>query len=487
MLLERRMGRVASSVLVSLVALAAAGADPSPKRLARAIERVVDRPEFAASFWGIEVRSLATGRTLYARNAGHAFRPASTLKLVTTAAALDAFGSEARLRTTVETAARLDGQGRVLGDVFLVGAGDPNLSGRFSPDHPTAAFEAMADGLLAAGVRRIEGRVVGWDGAFTGERRGHDWSWEDLVWGYGAAVSALSWNDSVVALSLASGERAGDPAVLDVEPEQPPFEVVSSVVTTAAGTDEDVRLEEDGTERVRLSGSLPLGRSWQGHLAVPDPALYAAGAFARVLESKGIRVVGAAASSRDPLPADRRTLTAHESETMGEIVRVVNKESQNLHAEMLLRLVGLRVLGEGSVEKGHEAVRQFLERLGVPTDGWALSDGSGLARTDLVTPHGLVSLLAAMDRQRDAAAFCDSLPIAGRDGTLERRMRGTPAEGRVRAKSGTLNLANALAGYAETERGDRLAFVVIVNNHAGRAKEALDAIDAFAVALARAR
>lgn len=484
---EKTSLRTACLVLVSLAALAPAGADPSPKRLGRAIERAIGRPEFAAAFWGIEVRSLATGRTLYARNAAHAFRPASTLKLVTTAAALDVFGSRARLRTTLETAGRLDGRGRVLGDVYLVGAGDPNLSDRFSPGRPRAAFESMAEGLLASGVRRIAGRVVGDDGAFTGERRGHDWTWEDLVWGYGAPVSALSWNDSVVELRLASGERAGDPALLDVEPPHPPFEVVSSVTTTEAGADEDVRLEEEGTDRVRLSGSLPLGRSWEGHLAVPDPALYAASAFARVLESRGIRVGGAAASSQAPLPAERRVLTAHESEPMGEIVRVVNKESQNLHAEMLLRLVGLRSGGEGSVEKGREAITEFLERVGVAVDDWQLSDGSGLARTDLVTPHGLVSLLAAMDRHPEAAAFRDSLPIAGKDGTLENRMRGSAAEGRVFAKTGTLDLANALAGYADTERGDRLAFAVIVNNHAGRAKQAVAAIDAIAIALAEAR
>jgi serine-type D-Ala-D-Ala carboxypeptidase/endopeptidase (penicillin-binding protein 4) len=481
-----KLTRTACLVLLSVVAVPAA-ADPSAKRLGREIDRVVERPEFAAAFWGVEVRSLASGRTLYSLNAGRAFRPASTLKLVTTAAALDAFGSQGRVRTTLETAARVDDQGRVLGDVFLVGAGDPNLSARFSAGRPAAAFEAMADDLVAAGVRRIEGRVVGYDGAFTGEARGHDWTWEDLVWGYGAPVSALSWNDNAVELRLASGERPGDRAVLDVEPSHPPFDVVSSVATADAGTDEDVRLEEDGPERVSLSGLLPLGGQWEGHVAVPDPARYAATALARALESRGVVVGGPVVSSRAPLPAERRVLASHESETMAEIVRVVNKESENLHAEILLRLLGLRVLGEGSVEKGHEAVEGFLDRLGVPVDDWQLSDGSGLARTDLVTPHGLVLLLAAMDRHPEAAAFRDSLPIAGRDGTLERRMRGTAAEGRVQAKTGTLNLANALAGYATTARGDRLAFAVIVNNHAGRAKEALSAIDAIAVALAEAR
>jgi D-alanyl-D-alanine carboxypeptidase/D-alanyl-D-alanine-endopeptidase (penicillin-binding protein 4) len=155
------------------------------------------------------------------------------------------------------------------------------------------------------------------------------------------------------------------------------------------------------------------------------------------------------------------------------MIRVVNKESQNLHAEMLLRLVGLKVKGEGSVEKGHEAVAGLATRFGVPDESWGLDDGSGLARTDLLTPRGLVALLAAMDRHPYAAAFRDSLPIAGVDGTLEKRMRGTAAEGRIAAKTGTLRLANALAGYVTTERGVRLAFVIVVNNHAGKSREAI--------------
>jgi D-alanyl-D-alanine carboxypeptidase/D-alanyl-D-alanine-endopeptidase (penicillin-binding protein 4) len=483
-----RAARLAAGVLLTTLALSLpAAADPSPKRLSREIARVVARPELAAAFWGVEVRSLSTGRTLYSLNAARGFRPASTFKLVTTAATLDAFGSAARLRTTVETAARQDGHGRILGDVYLVGAGDPNLSARFSPGHPTAALEAMADQLVAAGVTRIEGRMVGYDGAFSGDPRGHDWTWEDLVWGYGARVSALSWHDNVVDATLAPGERVGDPAVIDLDPTRPPFELVSSVATAGRGTDADVRLAEDDEGRVALSGQLPLGGEWKGELAVRDPALYAATAFARVLESRGIHVGGEVVSSRAALPEGRRVLAFHDSETIADIVRVVNKESQNLHAEMLLRLLGLRVAGEGSVEQGHQAILAFLERSGVPTDGWELSDGSGLARTDLLTPRGLVALLVAMDRHTEAAAFRDSLPIAGRDGTLEHRMRGTAAEGRVIAKTGTLNLANALAGYATTTRGDRLAFVAFVNDNAGRAKEAVAAIDAIAEALASAR
>ena len=212
-----------------------------------------------------------------------------------------------------------------------------------------------------------------------------------------------------------------------------------------------------------------------------DPALCAAKVFLDVLEAKGIRVMGGVTASSAPLPAGARVLATHDSPSMAQIVRVVNKRSQNLHAEMLLRLVGLKVEGEGSAEKGHQAVAELAKRLGVPDQGWGLTDGSGLAPSDLLTPRGLVALLVAMDRHPEAAAFRDSLPIAGVDGTLEKRMKGTPAEGRVVAKTGTTGRANALAGYVTTASGERLAFAIVVNNHAGKGREAVAAIDAIAV------
>ena len=502
-MLREHVGRRAGAGALVVVALLALGAgraepaDPSPKRLGKAIDAIVSRPDFAAAFWGIEVRSLETGRALYARNAEKAFRPASNMKLVTTAAALDAYGADARIRTTVETAGRLDGRGRILGDVYLVGRGDPNLSARFTPGRPLAAFEEMADVLAAAGVRRIEGRVVGHEGAFVGERRGADWMWEDLVSDDGVEVSALSFADNRVELTLEPGERVGDPAVLDVAPDAGCLAVASSVETApeapapkaaGAGDGEDVTLEREiGANEVRLSGRVPIGGVWDGRLAVADPARCAAQAFLGVLRSRGIRVAGGVATSRSPLPAAARVLASHESPSMAEMIRVVNKESQNLHAEMLLRLVGLKVKGEGSAAKGHEAVAEMAKRLGVPDEGWALVDGSGLAHTDLLTPRGLVALLVAMDRHPHAAAFRASLPIAGVDGTLEKRMKGTAAENRVAAKTGTLRRVNALAGYVTTERGARLAFAIVVNNHAGKGREAVAAIDAIAAALTSAR
>jgi D-alanyl-D-alanine carboxypeptidase/D-alanyl-D-alanine-endopeptidase (penicillin-binding protein 4) len=479
-----RRGAAGLALLAFLPAIATAAARP---RLTPGVDAIVDAPRFAHAWWGIEIRSLKTGRVLYARNAQRAMKPASSLKIVTAAAALDAFGPEATLTTTVETAGRLDAMGRILGDLYLVGAGDPNLSGRFHEGRTTAAFEALAEQLRAAGVRRVEGRVVGWEGLFPGDRRGEDWTWGDLVWRYGAEVSALAFNDNAATLTVAPGEREGDPVVVDRHPVTRYYSVVSHAVTGARGSPGTLTLERDfGGNVIRLSGAVPLGQPPQDlTVAIEDPARYAVTVFADVLAAKGILATGPVETSSAPLPGTRRILARWASRPMAEMVAVVDKESQNLHTEMLARLVGLRVRGAGTMEAAREALDEFRRRLGGAGPGWILNDASGLSRSDLVTPHDMVTLLVGMDRHRHAAAFRASLPVAGVDGTLENRMKGTAAEQRVKAKTGSIRTVNALAGYVDGVSGERLAFYVAVNHHTLPGSEVVGAIDAIAALLAR--
>ena len=465
------------TLLVLMAALASAqeAAAPAAARptapLARRIDAILDQPAFAPAFWGVEVRDLKSGRVLYARNAEKNLKPASTQKLVTTAAALDAFGPQERFRTTVETTGTIDGSGRVQGDLVLVGGGDPNLSGRFHEGRVTAPLEDLAQQLLAAGVRSVSGKVIGHEGRFSGERRGEDWAWNDLVWCYGAEVSALSFNDNCVSLELAPGVRAGDPAVVRGTPPSRYYEVVSTVTTIARGATGELRLERPlGGNLIRLTGTHAVGQApWRGSVALEDPARYAATVFSEVLAAKGIAVSGEVATSSEPLPAPRRVLAAIESEPLATLITTINKESQNLHTEMLLRQLGTRAGGAGSVEEGLAAVDDFLRRQGVRPDTWSLRDASGLSRSDLLTPHEMVNLLVAMDRHPHAAFFRGSLPVAGEDGTLEWRMRGSPAQGRVLAKTGTIRNVNALAGYLTTRTGARLVFYAVVNHHANSA------------------
>jgi D-alanyl-D-alanine carboxypeptidase/D-alanyl-D-alanine-endopeptidase (penicillin-binding protein 4) len=468
------------------LALGAAGAaaTSSADALQRGIERILERPAFAAALWGIEVRSLSSGRVLYARDAGKNLKPGSTVKLVTSAAVLDALGPEARLRTTVETAGPVDPLGRILGDVYLVGRGDPGLAAGVSATGAPAAFEQLADALRAAGISRIEGRLVGHEGTFSGERRGADWSWEDLVWSYGAEVSALSFNDNRVELRVAAGTRSGDPLLVEARPASSYYQLVSTATTSAPGVESDLRLERAaGANLIRLSGTHPAGAAPELlSVALEDPARYAVAVFAEVLRARGITLAGPLAASSEPLPPGTRVLAARDSEPLAELLKAVNKRSNNLHAELLLRQLGVRAKGVGSVEAGLEAERDFLARLQVRSESWALLDGSGLSGSDLLSAAGLVDLLAAMDRHPHAAAFRASLAVAGRDGLLANRLR--EAEGRILAKTGSLRHVNALAGYAQARDGERLAFAILLNHHTLPWREATEAIDAVAALLA---
>jgi serine-type D-Ala-D-Ala carboxypeptidase/endopeptidase (penicillin-binding protein 4) len=401
------------------------------------------------------------------------------MKLVTTAAALDALGPEARMRTTVEAASPLDGTGRLGGNLYLVGRGDPGLAER-GPDGRTA-FDLFADDLWAAGLRSVEGHVVGHEGLFKGDRRGASWEWDDLVWCYGAEVSALSWNTSCATVTVSPGARPGDAAIITRDPVSAYYEVLSTVVTAAAGQKSDLTLVRDlGSSLIRLSGSYSVGSETDPlEVALEDPARYAATVFTERLAQRGIRVGGAAVSSSDALPAGTRVLASHDSLPLADILRATNKPSNNFRAESLLRLLGLQAKGEGSTSAGLEAVGEFLRRNGVEATSAAIGDGSGMAPTDLLAPHQVVDLLVAMDEHRHAQVFRDSLPVAGVDGTLEYRMRGTRAEKRVVAKTGTRRHANALAGYLTTLSGGRLAFAIGVSNHTLPSRDATAAIDAI--------
>lgn len=476
--------RLPAAVLLLAVSSTAGAEKPVP--LQARIDALLDRPALAPGSWGVEVRNTRTGAVAYARNAEKNMKPASTLKVVTTAAALDAFGPDARFRTTVETAGRLDALGRIVGDVYLVGGGDPNLSGRFHDGRAIAPFEQLADQLVAAGVKRIEGRVLGYDGLFAGDRRGEDWTWGDLVWCYGAEVSALALNDNCVDLTVAPGEREGDAVVVGASPPSSYYRIQSTVTTVARGAPGQLRLERDlGGNVIRLSGTHAIGqRPWQGSVALENPPRFAATVFSEVLASKGIVVTGEADTLAADLPQARRVLAFLESAPLSELIATVNKESQNLHTEMLLRLLGARRGGVGSLETGREAIEEFLTRAGVRHDSWQMQDASGLSRSNLVTPRGMVGLLVAMDKHPHAAAFRASLPVAGSDGTLESRMRGTAAAGRVQAKTGTIRNVNGLAGYATARNGDRLAFYAVVNHHTAEGSDATAALDALAALLA---
>jgi len=467
-----------------VAALASLAPEPviakAPDRFARAIESILKREVFAPALVAIDIRDLDTGRVLFEKNAASNVKPASTMKLFTTAAILDAEGQAAVLpATTVETAGRLDSLGRVLGDVYLIGRGDPNLSERFGWRSEKSPFDQLAKDIREAGITRIEGRVIGYDGLFTDETIPDGWTADDLVWSYGAEVSALSAFDNALDLRLEPGEREGDPARLIIQPVTEFMRIENRALTSAEGGKAEVSLARPlGSRHVVIEGRVPrLGEAWTGAVAAPEPTLFATTLFGEALARHGVSVRDDAIASRETLPASLRPLASVRGPAVAEQIRVVNKESQNLHAETLLRRLGLAAFKDASVEAGLKAREAFLKGQGVRVADTAMYDGSGLSRADLVTARAETDLLVAMARHPLAQAFRDSLPVAGVDGTLKRRMVGTKAQGRVFAKTGSLRHVNALAGYVDGNSGRHFAFSILVNHHTRPSREVTEAMD----------
>ncbi len=483
----------------------------SHKALAAHIATILSQPDLARGFWGVEVVSVSSGKVLYAQNADKLFTPASNTKLFTTAAALALIGPDYNFRTTVETNGTLDKHGRLTGDLVLVGRGDPNLSGRELPyarrternDRPIQVLEQLADELVQKGVKYVDGDIIADDSYFAFERYGEGWSQDDLVWADGAPVSALTINDNVIFVNILPADRVGERAFVSITPFADYYRIDNRIITTPGGTGRKIFINrEPGSTALTLWGNMPLDDAGADEaLAIEDPAEFAAGLFRQLLETRGIAVYGRqrtrhtdlaslstftitanapARGGNEPSRALQNqplVLASHQSKPLIEDVRVINKVSQNLHAEILLRLLGREKGTAGTVEGGLEVLRGFLNKAGVPGDQYVFYDGSGLSRQNLVTPHSVVQLLRYAVSQPWGTSFRDTLPVAGVDGSLSDRFRNIDAQGRVYAKTGSLGGVKTLSGYATTDRGEQVAFSILSNNFNLPTKRVTDAID----------
>ena len=522
---------LAAAVLASAAAPAKTKAATRASQLRRRIASILAERDARRAHWGIKVVSLKTGKTLYKRNAQKFFTPASNSKLFTTALALASLGPQFRFYTTVESEVVPDANGRIDGDLWLVGRGDPNLSARVLPYEgktrregpPLRVLDSLAEQVAASGIRRVSGDLVADDTYFVFERYGEGWTYDDLLRSYGAPVSALSVNDNVLVVEVLPGERPGDPALVKLEPDQDYYRIENRVVTVQARRRQSARRRsvskaggagaprrisvrrEPGSYTLKLWGRIPMGgRGAREKVALEDPALFAGKYLHAALRQRGVVVEGQVRAQHahpaefedlktigePPIPAEipsRRVLASHQSLPLVEDLKVVNKISQNLHAEILLRTVARERRGIGSVAAAMEELKEFLNQAGVPKDEYLFFDGSGLSRRNLVTPSAVVALLQHMDRGRFRDTWLDLLPVAGVDGTLKRRLRNTPATGRVLAKTGMLGHVTVLAGYATTQSGARLAFSIMVNNHKLRGRRITRLIDRICLTLVQNR
>ncbi|HEX3557781.1 MAG TPA: D-alanyl-D-alanine carboxypeptidase/D-alanyl-D-alanine-endopeptidase [Pyrinomonadaceae bacterium] len=457
-----------------------ASAPQTLEELRARLREILSRPEFASSRVAVKIASLDTGRVLFEQDAGKWMQPASNMKLYTIAAALDRLTPDYRFVTSVYAPARPDSSGTVRGDLVVYGRGDPSYATRFNPAGDTDYYRAineLAANIAGAGVRRVEGDLVGDESYFNGPALGTSWEWDDLQWWYGAEVSALTVNDNSVDLSVKPGARVGDPCLITVGPSLPFVTVVDRTTTAERGARRDVSVHRAlGQNTIEVRGTLALDdRGLSESVAISHPALMFTTMLRSALERRGVVFTGQTrtvdaqtrADSNQPLQVSSLVeIATRQSPPLSVIAAKTLKPSQNLYAELILRALGKAAATDPrqtTADAGIEAVRKFLAKAGIDAR-ISMLDGSGLSRADLVTADATLRLLTYMNGHPAGTVFREALPIAGVDGTLRNHMKGTAAQGNVRAKTGTLGTANSLSGYVLSAAGERLVFSLMVNN-----------------------
>lgn len=434
--------------------------------LAPTLDKILQAPALRGGVTGAIVCRVSDGKTLYAHDADLRLMPASNCKLWTSAAALGLLGPDFRMTTDVLASARPDANGTLVGGVFLRGGGDGLLS--------AADLDTLAGALSAMGVKRITGSILGDGSRFAGPLYGFGWEWDDLGDEEFPQISGLEVNEGVLSVHVAPGAAPGDPVTATVDP---PTDYVPLVVTAKTGAKDAagdcVITKPWRKSEFDVTGILPLGKTLDAKAPVDAPPLLAATLLRQALVRRGITVDGGAALGQTP--ANAVVLASHQSLPLSEYIVRMNKPSDNLLAETLVRLLDT----PGTVQAGRAKELPFFQSLGVDTSSLALEDGCGVSRRDYVTARSVSQLLLGMHRRKDWPLYYRSLPIAGVDGTLKSRMINTPAQNNVHAKTGTLSQVRALSGYVTGRSGNLYVFSLLMNNFPGNARSAGTVQDSF--------
>lgn len=480
------------------------------------IRQVLTRPSLQRGQIGVKIISLDTGKVLFEENAEKYFMPASNMKNYTVAAALARLSPNFRFVTSVYANSQPDASGMIRGDLTVYGRGDPSIAADFNDGDYYKSIDALAQKIQAAGVKRIEGNLIGDESYFNSEAFPSTWEWDDLQWYYGAEISALTVNGNALDLKITPSIQLGQPCVVALSPLVPQMTIVNLTSTVSAGEKRSIEVTKRVNSNVlEIRGVMPADdKGYTGAVAVNKPAEVFVSMLKNALLKVGIAVTGQTKtinyrammdanrppSARDSLtliPLDKNAsvntggrveIARFESVPFSVIAAKTMKPSNNLYTELILRALGENVGDKTDVKKtsearGIEVVKNFLTEVGITPDSVVQYDGSGLSRHDLVTPASAVRLYEFMSRHQYAQAWRDSLTIGGVDGTLKSRFVGTRAANNARGKTGTIDQVSALSGYIKTSAGENLAFSIITNGITQGAQRT-SAIDEIVVALA---
>ena len=455
----------------------------SLQRLTQDIAAATTSPGVQRATWGIVVHSLDRNERIFELNPRTLLVPASTAKLVSLATAVDAVGWNFRFETVVRATAPLV-DGTLYGDLLVVGSGDPSIGGRAGQE-----LSVWVDALTALGLRRIDGRIIGDDNGVEEPRPQLAWAWDDLGYSTGVLFGALNLAENRMTVTVDPALAMSDRPTLRVDPSASSRPLRNRTATGAPGSSVLIWPEQrPGEPFLTIAGSVPAG-SLPAQLSVSagNPTFWFASGLRNALLHGGVEVTGEAYDidnvAQRPEWAGSTLLYTYRSPPLGAIAQPLLKDSINLYGEAVLRLNadrGVLQTNDGALE----GLRTRLSAWGIPPDAWQIIDGSGLSRRNAVAPETLVAVLQRMYDPSGASPWMTGLPVAGRDGTLAGRMKGTPAENNVRAKTGTMSNIRTLAGYVRTRDGEALAFAIMANHFEGPGSAAADAIDRIAVRLA---
>jgi D-alanyl-D-alanine carboxypeptidase/D-alanyl-D-alanine-endopeptidase (penicillin-binding protein 4) len=441
----------------------------SISELNQQLDDIFNDNSFRNANWGVVIQSLDNGEYFYKRNEDKFFVPASNLKLFTTAAGLLLLGSDYRFSTNILLNGYQSGS-TLYGDLVIQGRGDPTISGRFYSNDIYFVYDTWIDSLLDMGVTNINGNVVGDDNLFDDIGLGNGWAWDYETDWYAAQSSAISYNDNCVDISIHYNQKY-DSVIVSSKPSLRSIVILNSVKPAIGNEKTNIEVvRERGTNVITVSGKFRKDAdSLITYATVQNPTQFAMLVLKHRLEKRGIRVNGYAIDIDDYERVinydDLELLFVNQSENLSEIVKVINKGSQNFFAEQLLKTIGLEKIGFGSVTNGVTAVKEVFADIGLNPENIVMVDGSGLSHINMVTPRQIVELLKYMySNKKVYSDFYNSLPIAGIDGTLGKRMKNTTAENNVRAKTGYISHVRSLSGYAVTGDGEPIAFSMIANN-----------------------
>ena len=474
----------------------AARPTPSGERaaLARAIDSMATQPAFRNANWGMLIVDPQSGDTLYARNAGKLFMPASNQKILTGATAVAQLGSDFRFHTDFAAAGPVV-NGSLRGDLVVIGRGDPTVSDAAFGD-AMKPLRAAADSLWAHGVREIAGALVKGGDAFPDSTLGFGWAWDDLDYGYSAGVDELFFNEGFARVTVHAATRVGGPASVSTAPARSVPQIGRVSVITGGMMDPEARARNSiqwetdirgPRPALNLSGFVKTRDSATVEVAIRNPPQAWLDAFAEALAGRGIALRGNVISEPAAPATGLSPIFTLWSPPLRTIMPLLEKPSQNQIAEILYRTIALEKTGVGTPDSGRVVVQRQLAAWGADTAGHAVRDGSGLSRHDYVTPETIVRVLDAMRKHAEFRTFYDALPIAGVDGTISSRMKDTPAQGNVHAKTGTVDKARSLSGYVTTADGRVLLFSFLCNNFTVPTSAVEQVQDAILVRLASSR